>query len=66
MIHKNLYDVKNLYFPNYPLDFLERRWDEETEDTYEDGGWDDENVHSDDWGDTESEEEEGFDDDERD
>jgi len=42
---------------------LNRKYDEEET---EDDGWDDENVHSDDWGNTESEEEEGFDDDERD
>ncbi len=40
-------------------------YDEEPEDTNENDN-DDENTHSDDWGDAESQEEKGFDDDERD
>lgn len=43
-------------------------WDEEVEDTNTDTETEssEENVRSDDWGDTESEEEQGYDDDERD
>ncbi len=42
-----------------------KMYDEEPEDTNENDS-DDETTHSDDWGDTESQEEKGFDDDERD
>ena len=42
------------------------RYDEDIEDVEDDTVSNDDDTHSDDWGDTESEEERGFDDDERD